>query len=110
MVAEQISKLQGEVVVTDISDAELDSMSIDGVADLLRKSLSQNNYRGYGECRNTAPRNIYDGMYFSLYLHDDILTLRFPTDLHRRAVDIQISGRAPSAVYHELSGYCNTIY
>ena len=110
MAAEQVSKLQREVTVTDISDEELDSMSIDGVADLLRKSLTKNNYRGYGECRNSAPKNIYDRMYFTLYLHDDILTLRFPTELHRRAVEVQIVGRAPSEVYRELAGYCNTIY
>lgn len=110
MAAEQVSKLQREAVVTDIPDEELDSMSIDGIVDLLRKSLNQNNYRGYGECRDTAPKSIYDRMYFALYLHGDILTLRFPTDLHKRAVDTQISGRTPSAVYHDLAGYCNTIY
>lgn len=43
----------------------------------------------YGECKDKLPET-YADMYFALYQHDKILTLRFPAELRKEDIDVPV--------------------
>lgn len=92
------------------TDAELDSLGVSGIVDLLRKELTDNNSDNYGDCKDKELVGFSKACYFSLYLNGEVLNLTCPSPTNCKPVTLPIAGVAPSAIYHGMEKYCNYRY
>lgn len=93
----------------NVPDEELDKMDAETVIEMLRKTITKNNEMEYGECKDKLPET-YADMYFALYQHDKILTLRFPAELRKEDIDVPVDRVTAREIYYKLSPYCNVVY
>ena len=102
-------KKRKKAIILNVPDEELDKMDAETVIEMLRKTITKNNEMEYGECKDKLPET-YADMYFALYQHDKILTLRFPAELRKEDIDVPVDRVTAREIYYKLSPYCNVVY